>query len=70
MSLTALIHRHLYSVLLEIVVGYKKLRSFQGPHVNSSVLLEELDIPYPSLYSQNRISRTKLQNYSEDLGPC
>ena len=46
-----LIHRYVYSVLLEIVVCYKKLRSFQGTQVNLSVLLEKLDISNPLLKS-------------------
>ena len=33
-------------VSLEIVVGYKKVRSFQGTKVNLSVLLEKPDITY------------------------
>ena len=34
--------------LNEIVIGYKKLRSFQGTQVNLSVLLEKTDISYQS----------------------
>ena len=45
------INSQLYSVLLEIVVGYKKLTKFQGTQVILSVLLEELDMWYPSLNS-------------------
>ena len=41
-------HFSSYLVLLEIAVGYRKLRSFQGTQVNVSVLLEKLDITYPS----------------------
>ena len=33
---------------LVIVVGYGKLRRFQGTQVNLSVLLEKPDITYPS----------------------
>ena len=35
-----------YLVSLEIVVGYKKVRSFQETQVNLSVLLEKPDITY------------------------
>ena len=38
-NLITLIHRYLYSVLHETVVGYKKPTSFQGTQVNLSVLL-------------------------------
>ena len=40
------IHGHSYLVSLEIVVGYKELRSSQGTQVNLSVLLEKPEITY------------------------
>ena len=48
-NLVTLILRYSYLLSLEIVVGYRKLRSFQGTQfkVNLSVLLEELDTTYP-----------------------
>ena len=46
-NLVTLILRYSYLVSLEIIVGYRKLRSFQGTQVNLSVLLEELDTTYP-----------------------
>ena len=45
-KLSHLIRRYSYPVSLEIVVGYKKLRSFQETQVNLSVLLEKPDITY------------------------
>ena len=47
-NLVTLIHSYSHLVLLEIVVGYRKLRSFQGIQVNLIVLVEKLDIMYPS----------------------
>ena len=43
-NLVTFIHGYSYLVSLEIVVGYKKLRSFQGTQVNLSLLLEKPDI--------------------------
>ena len=43
-NVVTLIHRYSYLSSLEIVVGFRKLRSFQGTQVNLSVLLEKLEI--------------------------
>ena len=40
-NLVSLIHDYSYLILVEIVVGYRKLRSFQGTQLNLSVLLEK-----------------------------
>ena len=48
MSLVTLIYGYSYLILLETVVGCRKLRSFQGTLVNLSVLLEKPDIKYPT----------------------
>ena len=47
-NLVNLIHGYSYFISLEIVVGYKKLRSLQGTKVNLIVLMEKPDIRYPS----------------------
>ena len=49
--LVTLIHGYSYLVLLEIVVGYRKLEKFQGTHVNLSVLIEKPDITYTGTLS-------------------
>ena len=61
-NLVILIHRYSYLISFEIVVGYRKLRSFQGPRIKIYVLQEQPDITYPSQNSQCGISRAKLQN--------
>ena len=40
-NLVSLIHGYSYLISIEIVVGYRKLRSLQGTQVNLSVLLEK-----------------------------
>ena len=47
-KLVTLIHGHSYLMLLEIFLGYWKLRSFQVTQVNLHRLLEKPDIMYPS----------------------
>ena len=47
-NLVILIHGYSYLILLEVVVGYRKLRNFQGTQVNLRMLLVKLDITYPS----------------------
>ena len=62
-NLVILIHTYSYLISFEITVGYRKLRSFQGPQVKKvSVLQEQSDITYPSGNSYYGISRAKLQN--------
>ena len=61
-NLFNLIHEYLFLISLEIVVGYRKLRRFQGTQTNLSVLLEKTDITYPSRNSYCGISRAKLHN--------
>ena len=45
-NLVTLIHGYSYLISLEIVVSYRKLRSFQRAQVNLSMLLEKPDITY------------------------
>ena len=45
-NLVTVIHGDSYLALLEFVVVFKKLRSFQGTQVNLSVLLEKPGITY------------------------
>ena len=47
-TLATLIHEYSYLILLEIIVGYRKLIRFLGTQVNLSVLLEKPHITYPS----------------------
>ena len=46
-NLVNFIHGYSCLISLEIVLGYNKLRSFQGTQVNLSVLLEKGDVTYP-----------------------
>ena len=48
MDLVNLIRGYSYLISLEIVVGYRKLRRFQGAQVNFSVSLEKADLMFPS----------------------
>ena len=68
-NLVSLIHGYSYLISLEIVVGYRKLRSFQGTQVNFSVTRESR---YQVFIAKLliRISRAKLHNLFENLGPC
>ena len=68
-NLVTLIHWYSYLVSLEIVVGYRKLRSFQGTKVNLSVLLEKLDITYPSRNTNCRISPNHAENIPFQWSP-
>ena len=45
-NLVTLIQGYSYLVSLEIVVGFRKLRSFQEAQVNLSVILDKPDITY------------------------
>ena len=47
-NLVILIHSYSYLISFEIIVGYKKLRSFQGSRVKISVLQEQPDNTYSS----------------------
>ena len=51
-----------YLTSFEIVIRYRKVRSFQGTQVNLCVLLEKPYITCPSRNSWYNISRPKLQN--------
>ena len=62
MILVNLIHGYLYLISLEIVVGYRTTRSFQGTHVNLSVLLEKTDIAISHGILNTETYRAKLQN--------
>ena len=61
-NLVTLIHGYLFLILLEIVIGYLKLRSFQQTQVDLSVLQEKPYITSPSRNSSYGISNVKLQN--------
>ena len=67
-NLVTLIHGYPHLTSFEIVIGYWKLRTFQGTQVNLSGLLEKPGMIYKSRNSQYGISRAKLRN--EDLRPC
>ena len=47
-NLVNLIRWYLYLISLEIVVGYRKVRSFQGAKVILKVSLEKADLTFPS----------------------
>ena len=71
-NLVTLIQGYSYLVSLEIVVGFRKLRSFQEAQVNLSVILDKPDITYDrtlnreSLEPSCGISR-KNQDHAEKL---